>query len=192
MAANFPNLSVLSKIFTKNEKIAPKATSNNEVTEKKKFNMAHPHKVSQDTLVGLLNQLDLANPTKETNGVIKGKMKDCDGKFHLTPGVLKFNPCPAPAPAPAPAPYTPPLPPVYNAPAPAPAPTYNAYPAPELPVEVPVELPEAIPPAADVTPELPVEIPVEVPEATPPVYVVETPPAEDTGVPADYGNGIQY
>jgi len=90
MSANPPTSPVLGKVFDKNQRIAPNATSNNGVTEKPNFSMAHPHKVPPELLQQLLGMLDLQNPDKQTNGVIKGNTKD-GGTFMLTPGVLKFK-----------------------------------------------------------------------------------------------------
>jgi hypothetical protein len=89
---NLPNTPVFNKIAANNARIAPNADSNNTVTEHKNFSMLHPQRASEDTLMGVLNQLDLDNPTKETNGVIKGKNKSGDGNFMITPGVIKFKP----------------------------------------------------------------------------------------------------
>jgi hypothetical protein len=101
---SFPNLPVVNKAVARNEVIAPDAKSNNTVVEHKNFNMAHPQRVSSDTLGSLFNMLDFNNPSQETNGVIKGSTMD-GGWFHLTPGVLKFQGCGQHEP------YTPPIPP---------------------------------------------------------------------------------
>ena len=87
---NLPNLPVLNKIMANNSRIAPNAQSNNTVVDKKNFSMAHPQKLPQDTLTSLLGMLDFNSASTKTNGVIKGNTVD-GGKFHLTPGVLKFT-----------------------------------------------------------------------------------------------------
>lgn len=89
MSSNFPNSPLFNRIFKNNSHIAP-TTSNNTVEQKPNFIMAHPQRVDEPTLIDLLNQLDYNNPTKSTNGVMKGLTLNCE-PFHLTAGVLKIG-----------------------------------------------------------------------------------------------------
>jgi len=122
---NLPNMPVLNKIAANNARIAPNSTTNNTVVDHQNFSMLHPQRASESTLMDVLNQLDLNNPSQDTNGVIKGHMKDGSGDFMVTPGVIKFHKggCQQPQP---PVCDTPPPPPSYPpAPVPVTPPTYS-------------------------------------------------------------------
>jgi hypothetical protein len=104
-----PNTPVFNKILLQNAK----AKTDAGITEQPNFSMAHPQKLSQEGLTNLLGTFDL-NPTKETNGLVRGNTLNADGSYFMTPGVIKFNPGQAPAPCPPQPPvnYCPPQPPV--------------------------------------------------------------------------------
>lgn len=89
---NLPNAPVFNKIQANNSRIAPNASSNTSITEHKNFSMLHPQRASETTLMGVLDQLDLSNPTQQSNGVMKGQNKECSGDYMITPGVIKFKP----------------------------------------------------------------------------------------------------
>lgn len=89
---NLPNTPVFNKIQANNARIAPNESTNTSVSEHKHFSMLHPQRASETTLMGVLDQLDLSNPTQQTNGVMKGQNKECSGDYMITPGVIKFKP----------------------------------------------------------------------------------------------------
>ena len=126
---NLPNTPVFNKIATNNARIAPDSTTNNTVIDHKNFSMLHPQRASENILMDVLNQLDLTNPSKSTNGVIKGNMKDGSGSYMITPGVIKFHKGGCQQPPPPPVCDTPPT---YVAP-----PTYGSSDTPTTPTYTP-------------------------------------------------------
>lgn len=86
--STIPNSPVFNKILAQNAK----AKTDAGISEKSNFSMAHPQKLSEEGLTDLLGTFDLATPTKETNGVVRGKTLDDGGSYFMTSGVIKFKP----------------------------------------------------------------------------------------------------
>jgi hypothetical protein len=127
--STFPNVHVLNRTFANNARIAPDSTSNNTVTEKKNFSIAHPQRLNATVLNDLLGQFDLNNLSKSTNGVLKGNTSCEEGKFHMTAGVIKFTGSCGPVDDYTPPTYNNPVPPVDYNPTPDPVtPDYNSAP----------------------------------------------------------------
>jgi hypothetical protein len=84
--STIPNTPVLGKVFANNGK----AKRNQGITEHKKFSMAHPQKLIQSGLNQLLEQFNLSNPDKQSNGMMRGSTLD-GGSYFMTPGVIKFT-----------------------------------------------------------------------------------------------------
>jgi hypothetical protein len=92
--STIPTTPVLNQVMTQNGKTKRDAG----ITEKPIFSMAHPQKLSSDGLTDLLGTFDLNNPTKESNGLIRGNTLNPGGSYFVTPGVIKFNPGQTPSP----------------------------------------------------------------------------------------------
>lgn len=102
--STIPNVPVLNKILTQNSK----AKTDAGIIEQPNFSMAHPKKLSQQGLTDLLATFDLNNPTKQSNGMVRGNTLDT-GSYFMTPGVIKFKPGQTSSPSQPPYPSQPPV-----------------------------------------------------------------------------------
>jgi hypothetical protein len=85
--STIPNTPVLNKVLAQNAK----AKTDAGIIDQPNFSMAHPQKLSQQGLTDLLATFDLNNPTKQSNGLVRGNTLDGSSYF-MTPGVIKFKP----------------------------------------------------------------------------------------------------